>query len=788
MFKLNLKIALRSLWKNLAFTLINTGGLALGLASCMILLLYVAYEWGYDRQSPNYQDTYMLYNHQHSSGGIASHGWTPGVTATVLKDELPGVVRASHSSYPEQQLISYGTKIFRKDAVYADPAFVKILDYHFISGNPDRALQQINTIILTASMAKALFGDQDPLNKVVRLNNQESLKVEGVIADIAQNSSIQFDLLMPWELWIAHHPGMEAKRWDNNFCLTLVQLQNKQAFAKADQLTRTLYQKHQGDGISHYSLHPMQRWHLYGDFQNGRSVGGKIDQVRIFFMLAFCILLIACVNFMNLSTARSEKRAKEVGVRKAIGSSRGALIVQFILESAVLAFSGMVVAFVLIELSLPYFNQLLQTRLTIVYADWKFWLTFIALTLSTGVIAGSYPAFYLSSFEPLQVLKGLKMASGKSLSVRKVLVVFQFVFAACLIICTAVIYQQLRYIQNKPIGYNKQNLVEVTLEGPLLRSESRLNTLRERVLRSGASSHVTFFSRSLSEGGNSTFGVEWPGKEEKTQILFNQRSAGYDFVRTIGAEMQSGREFLPQYADSSKIMVNESAVRAMGLKHPLGTVIEFWGMPVTIIGVMKDFVMESAYARPAPMLIYRNMSRMDMMVVRLEGKESLHAAVARLTGIVQEINPGFPVRLKFADENFDAKLQNEKLLGTVANLFGGFAIFISCLGLLGLALYMAEQRKKEISIRKVLGASSINIVVLLNKDFIRLVIIANLIAFPIAFIIANKWLSAYTYRVMITMLPFVLALGLSLIIAILTVSIQSVKVVKANPADALKYE
>jgi putative ABC transport system permease protein len=788
MFRLNFKIALRNLWKNKGYTLINVGGLAIGLASCMVLLLYVAYEWGYDRQSKNVENTYVVYQHQRTSSQTFSWAWTPGLLAPELAATIPGAVTASHSSYPEAQLLTYHENFFKKPGVYSDPQFLKIMDYKFLKGHPERALREVNSIILTETMAKNLFGNEDPINKVIKFDNKDELKVDGVIADIPKNSSIVFDFLLPWSFWEKQLPFIKTAGWGNNFCLTLLQLQKGQDSKKSNALVSQVLRKHQNGSTGIYSLHPLSKWHLYSEYQNGKLVGGKIDQIRIFFLLAFCILLIACVNFMNLSTARSEKRAKEVGVRKAIGSSRKSLIGQFMLESLVLSLLGMVVAFVLIEISLPYFNGLLHTGLFIHYTDWTFWSVFIGLTVVTGIIAGSYPAFYLSSFEPLQVLNGFKMTGKTSLSIRQVLVVFQFVFAACLIICTIVIYQQLNYIKGRSIGYNKNNLVEIPLQGPMLKNEQKMKLLKDQLLKSGAVTDITFFSRSISEGGHNTFGLSWQGKNPKEEVLFNYRATSYDFPKTMGSSMLSGRDFSPQYSDSSTVIVNETAVKTMGLKNPVGSVIEFWDRPVKIIGVMKDFVMENPYSQTAPMIIYHNILETEIVVARLNAANNISSSMGQIKEITEKLNPGFPVEIKFVDDNFEQKFQNEKLLGTIANWFGGFTIFISCLGLLGLALFMAEQRKKEISIRKVLGASNLNILTLLNKDFIKLVVIADLIAFPVSYLIITKWLSAYSFRVSVSVLPFAVALLLSLIIAIITVSVQSVKVAKANPVDALKYE
>ncbi|WP_214225477.1 ABC transporter permease [Pedobacter sp. B4-66] len=787
MFKLNLKIVLRNLWKNKVYTLINVGGLAIGLASCMILLLYVAYEWGYDKQFTNYKNTYILYTNHQTSTEKTSYAWTPGVMAPELKAKISGVKYASHSSYPEQHLIGNGDNSYKTSSVYADPDFLKILDYKFLKGNPDQALKKVNTVILTESLAKKLFGTEDPINKTVKLDNKTFLKVEGIMADLPKNSSIQFEYLMPWSLFESQNPWIKDMHWQGMFCLTMVQLVDEKAFNAASQMIKGVYLRNDPKSENEAMLHPLSKWHLYSEFQNGKSVGGKITQVRTFFLLALCILFIACVNFMNLSTARSEKRAKEVGVRKVIGSTRKMLISQFMLESFLLTIFGLIVGFVLIEIGIPYFNGVLNTDLNIDYSDWELWCALIGLTFFTGLVAGSYPAFYLSSFDPVKALKGFRNAQGSSLSVRKILVIFQFVFAACLIIFTTIIYQQINYIKNKSIGYNKNNLVEISLVGSL-QDKGKLDLLKEQLLKTGAVNSVTNFSRSMGQMGHRTMNVSWPGKTKGGDVLFNYRFAGYDFVKTIDAEIADGRDFSMKFSDSANVIVNETAVSVMGLRNPVGTLIGWGDRKATIIGVVKDFIVESPFEKTLPMVIGNDNVNSAVVVARLNPNQNLSKLISQIDEIVRTLNPGFPVERKFIDDNFEEKFGNEKLLGTVANWFGGFAIFISCLGLLGLALYMAEQRKKEISIRKVLGASNMSILELLNKDFIKLVTVANLIAFPLAYIAVNKWLSHYDFRVSISIIPFCVALFVSLIIAILTVSVQSVKVAKANPIDALKYE
>ena len=789
MFRLNLKITLRNLWKNKGFSLINIGGLAIGLASCILLLLYIAYEFGYDKQFKNYHTTYVAHTNMTANGKVHSWAWTPGLLAPELKAKYPAIVNTSRSSYPFEELISYNNKKIKNRGLFADPSFLEILDYEFLKGNATEPLKNINSVVLTQTLATKLFGTENPIGKVVKLNNKEGLNVEAVIADLPDNSSIKFDYIMPWKLNEQRQQWIKEQGWGSNFCLTLVQLKSSDLLDEVNAAVKGIYQRSQKGLTNEMFLHPLSKWHLYNEFENGKSIGGKIGQLKIFLMLAVSILLIACVNFMNLSTARSEKRAKEVGVRKAIGSDRKSLIAQFILESTSLTLIGTVVAFILVEVSLPYFNNLLGIGLVIDYSDWRYWTVLIALVLFTGLLAGSYPAFYLSSFEPVKMLKGFSAKAGSAISIRKVLVVFQFVFAACLIVCTAVIYQQLNYIKNKPIGYNQGNLIQMAAMGNLMETQ-KIELLKTQLLKSGAAKNVSLLSMNIDEGGNNTSDINWPGRNPEDKVLFNQRGIGYDFVATIGTEMMEGREFGVEFpGDSNKVVLNEAAVKIMGLKNPVGTVIDYGGYKSTIIGVMKDFVAESPYQKVAPMIFNRAYKDAGgVLLVRLNEAQNISTSLAQIDALVKEVNPDYPVDRKFVSDSFEEKYDDEKLLGTLSNWFGGFAIFISALGLLGLALFMAEQRKKEISIRKVLGANTASILFLLNKDFIKLVAMANIIAFPLAYFMINRWLSAFEYRIAISTLPFVIAIALSLLIAILTVSIQSIKVVKANPVDALKYE
>ena len=787
MFKLNLKIAWRNLWRNKGFSLINMGGLAIGLSSCMILLLYVTYEWGFDKQFSHYDRTYVVYNNQKTPSQTYSFVAVSGLMEAEVRENVKGVAAVTRSTYPEENLITYENNRLKKQVLFADPDFLKIFDYTVLKGSPAGLLKNPDGIVLTKTLAYILFHDQDPIGKVIQYDNKTSLKVEAVIEDMPKNASIQADAIASWNLYEAFNPWIKESGWSSNYCMLFVQLKDNTFFETANKQFKGMIKAHNPGTNNEAMLFPLEKWHLYSNFENGVSVGGKIDNLRIFLILAFSILLIACINFMNLSTAKSEKRAREVGVRKAIGSTRKSLISQFLLESVLIALLSTALAFVCIEVSLPYFNDLLGITLNIQYANGYFWLVFIGLALVTGLIAGSYPAFYLSSFEPVKVLKGFKAGKGASLSVRKLLVVFQFAFSACLIVCTVVIYQQLQYIKNKPIGYDNKNLIEIFAEGEFAKPQKR-QLLKDRLIQAGAITDFTEYSMSLTGSGNNTYGFSWPGKDEKNSSLVNYRLTTTDFAKTTGMEVISGRDFTKEFTDSTCVLVNEALVKTMGMKDPVGKIVSWGDTKLRIVGVLADYVMGSPYKTPMPLFIVQDPYQIKNMIMRLNPAGSATSSIEKIKREVVELNPAYPVDIHFVSEQFENKLNEEKLLGTLSNWFGGLAIFISCLGLLGLALYMAVQRKKEISIRKVLGASTGNIMTLLNREFILLVIIANVVAFPVAYIVISKWLAGFEYRVQMSLIPFLIAIGLSIFVAILTVSIQSVKVAKSNPVDALKYE
>jgi putative ABC transport system permease protein len=790
MFKLNFKIALRNLWRNKTSSMINISGLAIGLASCFLLLLYVAYEWNFDKHAKDEKDIYrVMIKFNDANGDIRGVGMsTPNTLGPALKETYSSVRAMSRLDDEQSRLIANGRTSFKKTGRFADADILKIFDYHFIAGDRTTALGAPNNVVLTASMAKLLFGTTDVVNKAVRFEDRVDLKVTGVIEDLPDNTSIKFDYVMPWALFESLHEWVKNPMWTNNNWTTLVKISPSADINMLNNSMKGMIKKNDSDARSSPFIFPFSRVHLYGTFTNGESTGGAIEQLRLFMGLAIGILLIACINFMNMATAKSEKRSKEVGIKKTIGASRGSLISQFLMESLVLTLCSAVMAIVLVEVFLPLFNNLLGIKMGINYANPYLWITLMSIVLFTGLVAGSYPAFYLSSFNPLQVLK--KRIHGHriiSVSMRQILVVVQFSFAVILMISTAVIYKQIQYLKNRPAGYKVNELVEIAQDGQLA---EKFDLLKERLLKSGAISAICYMSGTMTADNSNFWGLEWPGStEEERHLLFNQLITSYDFVKTTGVKLVEGRDFSRQYpSDSAAVMLSAAAVKVMNLAHPLGTIVKYQGQNCTVVGVFEDFIWGAPYEKIDPMVVGFSKYRIGYITIRLNPEKTASESLAVIERIVKDINPAYPVEFKFADQLYGEKLKAQKILGLLSNVFGGLAIFISCLGLFGLAAYSAEQRTKEIGVRKVLGASVSTLMQLLSLNFLKLVLVAIVIAVPVANYVMNKWLNSFEFHTGISWLLIVLAAVGTIAIALLTVSYQAYKAAKANPVDALKYE
>jgi len=790
MFKLNFKIALRNIWKNKTSSLINISGLAIGLAACLLLLLYVSYEWNYDKQTKEDANTYqVMMNYLNANGQVAETGQsTSNILAPLLKQKYSWVKASARLSWPAQFLVSSGANSFKKRVVFADPDVLRIFNYTFIQGAERTALQAPNSVIITESTARQYFGTTNVLNRSIRFQDKLDLKITGVIKDLPNNMSRSFDYLMPWSAYELQFAWVKEPNWENFSFTTLLRIDPAANVDQINNSIKDLYHKNRFALKVLPFLFNYSKLHLYGEFVNGMSTGGSIEQLRLFMGLAVGILLIACINFMNMATAKSEKRAKEVGIRKTIGASRSSLVHQFLMESLVLTLVAAIVAMVLIEMWIPFFNSLLEIKLGIDYSQLYIWLGLFAVVLITGLIAGSYPAFYLSSFNPVQILRKRNQGRGLfSITLRQILVVGQFAFAVILIIATTVIYQQIQYIKNRPVGYQIDHLVELEQDGQL---SNKFDLLKARLIASGAVTSVLQSSASITREMSGAAGCQWPGSSESDKLIsFNTIATTYGFVKTTGIKLLYGRDFSPKLAsDSNAILISHSALKVMNLKNPIGQIVSHHGDKNVIVGVFEDFILGSPFSSEKPLILHFNKEWSGMVTMRLNPVRPAAENIAVIEKVVKQINPVYPVNVRFVDELYAKKLTEQKRLGILSNLFGGLAIFISCLGLFGLASYSAEQRTKEIGVRKVLGASVSSLMGLLSFSFLKMVGVAIIISIPVANYIMSNWLKNFEFHTSVNWVVILLAAAGTIMIALFTVSFQAYKAAKANPVEALKYE
>ncbi|MGM9478464.1 ABC transporter permease [Pedobacter sp. GSP4] len=790
MFKLNLKIALRNLWRNKVSSFINVIGLAIGLAACLMLLLYVTYEWNFDKQAKSSADVFTTLTNIPGENGQIS-GTFEGSTSAfgpAIKQDIPEIKYVARMDYGGKNLIANGQNAFKRLSKFAEPDILKMYDYEFVQGNPNTALSAPNSVVLTAVTAKILFGNTDVLNKTVRFKDRFDLNITGVIKDQPDNSSNKFDYLMPWSFYETIDEGAKNPSWENFSYVTLVRLKPGADLTLVNQKIYTVLKKNTNDNHQSQVLYPLSKMHLYGKFEDGKSVGGAIEQIYLFVGLAFGILLIACINFMNMATAKSEKRAKEVGIKKTIGANRTSLVIQFLTESMMLTVIAVVFSAAILEIFLPTFNQLLNIKLSVSYFNKGSWIGILGVVFLTGLIAGSYPAFYLSAFNPIQTLKRkIKTGSFFSISLRQVLVVGQFCFAIILIISTLVIYRQIQYIKNKPVGFDVNALVEIPQDGEL---KTKYEVLRAQLLKSGAVSSMFQSSVSLSHRGQNFMDIRWEGMTtpDNTQ-LFNQVSTTYDFIKTNGIKLTAGRDFSEKFAsDSVGVMVSTSAVKTFGYKNPIGKTVKVFGDQYHIIGVFDDYVWDSPYKSNHPMVVFFDQKRTGTITMRLNQNNSLQHNIETISRITKALNPAYPLEVNFLNTLYSEKYNTEKNLGILSNLFGGLAIFVSCLGLFGLVTYSAEQRTKEFGVRKVLGASVGNLMKLLSLSFIKMIVVSIFIAVPISYYAMGKWLNKFEFHTEISWWIIPTAAFGTLLMAVITVSFQAYKTAIANPVDALKYE
>ncbi|GAB3895759.1 ABC transporter permease [Spirosoma agri] len=792
MIKNYLKIAWRGLRKNKGFSFINITGLAVGMAVAMLIELWVWDELTFDRFYDNESRLYRVMLNRTANGTTTTQSNGPLPLVDALRNEVPEIKSVTESLTTSLQAddgLQVGeTKILRKRQ-HVGEQFLQQFRFPMRHGNWTTSLRDPNSIVLTEETASALFGAADPMGKLVRLNNQFDLKVTGVLTKLPANTAWDFQFLVPFRQYELNTPWMSGSRmdWNNNAINLLVELQpNVDDKALAPKL-KGIIKRHYPESIFEVFLHPVSKWHLYDEFQNGKNVGGFIGYVRLFGLVGLFVLLIACINFMNLSTARSEKRAKEVGIRKSAGSLRSQLIGQFLIESLLVAGLALVLSLLLVLATLGLFNGLTQKQLSLPWREPVFWLLTLGFTLITGLLAGSYPAFYLSSFQAIRVLKGSVHTGRRANWPRKLLVVAQFTVSITFIISMVVVYQQIQYAKQRPVGYNPDRLMMVSLTADLSRN---YEAVRNALIRSGVVERVTKASSPATTILNDTR-IDWAGKASDEIMRVNLVSTSPDYLNTMDTKLIAGRDFRTDGADSLSVILNEAAVKAMRLQNPLNQELTMVWDPsrkLRVIGVVENSVIESPYDPINPLVLAYNPSFENTIIFRLRNGITTQGALAQIQPIFQKFNPAYPFDYQFVNDEYGRKFRQEELVGKLAGVFAVLAIFISCLGLFGLAAHLAEQRTKEVGIRKVLGASFLSVWGLLAREFVWLVGIACLIASPIAAVFLTNWLDNYSYRISLNAWVFVLASGLALLIALLTVSFQGVRAALVNPVKSLRSE
>jgi putative ABC transport system permease protein len=787
MFKNYLKVAFRNLWKNKGFSFINITGLAIGMASAILILLWMQNETSYDDFHDKGDRIYEVWNRATFSGAMHCWNTTPKVLAAAMQRDLPEVEHTVRVDWPGNHLFSVGEKRMMIRGSAVDSIFFQVFTFPLIRGDMRTALNDGHSIVLTQKLAKSLFGDQDAMGKIIKIDNKDNYQVTGVLKDLPNNTRFDFQYLVPWTF--VRREGNDDPWWGNNSTRTYVLLKPNTTLASLAP-KMNVYKERYDSSEKHWQmfLYPMSRWRLYSRFEGSQETGGRIVFVKLFGIVAGFILLIACINFMNLSTARSERRAKEVGIRKVVGAPRGRLISQFIGESVLVSFLAALLAIGIVLLVLPGFNGLTEKHLYVPFGSVWFWVCAVVFILFTGLLAGSYPAFFLASFQPVKVLKGTFKAANALVTPRKVLVVLQFTFAIVLIICTIIVKQQIDHARERESGYDQGNLIFHPLSGDLSKN---YEIVRQELLRSGAAVSVCKTSAPLTENWSDTWGYVWDGKDPNDKTDFLTFCADRGLAATTGLQLAEGRDFDPDNypTDSSGIILNESASKAMHFKNPIGQIITDDTIHYHVIGVVRDFIIESPYSPIRP-LVFKGThgSWFGTMHIRLNNKNLMEDNLKKAQAIFKRYNPEYPFEYQFIDQDYSQKFDDEKRTGSLAGLFAALTVFISCLGLFGLATYTAENRIKEIGVRKVLGASVAGIVTLLSTDFLKLVLISFVVAAPIAWFAMYKWLQDYPYRVNIQWWVFALAAGLSVGIAILTVSFQAVRAALSNPARSLRSE
>jgi predicted permease len=786
MIKNFIKTALRNLWKTKGYSFLNIFGLAVGIAAASLIFLWVENQLGYNDNFANKKNIYIVKSKQTYDGATYVFESTPGPFAQSVAKEIPGIKHAVRMSWNSPMLFSVGDNNIFQTGVYADGSIADVLSLDFLEGDRKTAFDQVNNIVLSETAAQKLFGNRPALGKTVKTNNTEPFIVAGVIKDLPKNSSYDFQWLIPFKKFEAGQDWLTA--WGNNGLQTLIQVEDN---ANVDQINKQMmdFVKKKTNGEVTFSqnyLYPMERWITYNQFDNsGNEKEGGIKNIRLFTFIAWVVLLIACINFMNLATARSEKRAKEVGMRKVVGASRKSLVTQFLGESLVLATISSLVALLLIYIFIGPFNAMIGQELQVNLSAPLHLLFLLAITLACGLFAGSYPAFFLSAFKPLSTIKGAKQKAGSGSLVRKGLVILQYTASVVLIICTIIIYQQIQHNKNKDLGFDKSQVLTTALQGDMAK---HLPLIKNQLLATGAVQEVGVSDMSILNINSNSSGFSWEGKDPNASILIGMLRSDEGLIPALDLKMFDGRNFHQNFlGDSTSVIINEALAKLIRKDGQVaGNMISYGEENFTIAGIVKNFVYNNVYADPQPMLFLPMNRDNGIMTIKTKAGIDLPNALQQIEKVIVKNNPGFPFDYKFLDDSFNNKFKAELFVQQLSSVFALMSIIISCLGLFGLAAFATEQRAKEISIRKVLGASVSGLIQMLNREFVTLIAISCIIAFPIAWIIMSKWLTNYAHHVEISWTIFVISAVAAIAIALLTISSQAFKAAIANPTKTLR--
>lgn len=776
--------AFRRLLSNKTFSLLNILGLAIGITCSALIFLWVEDEVTYNNHFTHKDQLYCVLENQ-TYNGVTSTFWsTPGPLSPAVQSSVPGIQNTARMTWADKQNFSYNNNPIYQRGAYADPAFLSMFSLTFLKGNPAEALAQPNSLVITRDMAQTIFGNADnAMGKNVRVNKSDLFTVTAVVENQPYNSSVRFQWLLPFSAYEKSNPWV--KTWGNNGLQTFIQLKpGANINAVNNQLTQ-LIRTEDPESKDQAFVFPMSQWRLYSYFTNGKPSGGRIKDVRLFAGIAWVILFIACINFMNLSTARSEKRAREVGVRKVIGAQKLRLILQFGGESMFMSFLSVALSIGLIYLFLPAFNSLVQKHLSLSLIQPVHLTGLLGIGLICGIVAGSYPALYLSSFKPIQVLKGFRDRQNSSASwFRKGLVVFQFSISIILIICTTIVYRQVEHTRNRQLGFDKENLLYAKLEKNV---QEHFSVVRDELIRSGAVADAALCNQNMLEVGSNGAGFDWQGKDPSVNPLVSLIATGPHLLATMGFQLESGRDFYTNTkVDSTSVIINRRLANMMGAEGQVGHYLKREKEQYLITGIVKDFLYNDMYSKPAPLVMFCAPQLTEVLMIRLKPSDNLTGAVGKVETIIKKYQPEYPFEYNFTDQSFNSMFFNEQFTGKLASLFSALAILISCLGLFGLSAFSAEQRKKEIGIRKVLGATVSNVTALLSREFLTLVLVSSIIAFPVAWWLMHNWLQNYEYRIHISWWIFLLAGVTAMLIALITISFQSIRAAISNPVKSLR--